>query len=50
MCPENYCSFCAEDGHKLRGCALAQEEAEAINQQKEEAAVRVPWHITQVDG
>lgn len=50
-CPESYCSFCIEDGHKLRDCTLAQEEAEAIKQQEdEEAAVRVPWNITQVDG
>lgn len=42
-CPESYCSFCVEDGHKLRDCTLAQEEAEAIKQQEdEEAAVRVP--------
>lgn len=50
-CPESYCSFCVEDDHKLRDCTLAQEEAEAIKKQEdEEAAVRVPWHITQVDG
>lgn len=50
-CPENYCSYCVQDGHKLRDCTLAKEENRHIKRQKQEASSRRcrTWTRTKVE-
>lgn len=49
-CPEDYCSYCIQDGHKLRDCALAKEENRQFKRQKQEASRRCrAWTRTKVE-